>query len=219
MRVGFVTIGQSPRVDVMKDLAPMLDREKIEYIEAGALDNLTRDEIGELRPESDTDYVLVSRLRDGTQVVMSRSKIMPLVQAAIDSIEVSVDVIGLFCTGELPELRSHKPLIEPSLLLRKNLEALSPEGSVTIIVPSSDQVEDVRAKLGKNRKVEVIAVSPYTGTVDSFLTALKNVHSCDLVVMDCIGYSVEMKNLVKQTLKKPVILPRTLLARIISELA
>ena len=63
MKVGAVTIGQSPRVDVMGDMKAILG-EEVEVLEAGALDGLSMEEIEEMEPGED-DYVLVSRLQSG----------------------------------------------------------------------------------------------------------------------------------------------------------
>jgi len=114
VRIGFITIGHSPRVDVVPEMTPILG--DVEIIECGALDDLTLEEIQKLAPR-EGDYVLVTRLRDGTQVKLSREKIVKHLQTCIEKLEKEVDVIGILCTGEFPELKSKKLLIEPSLLL------------------------------------------------------------------------------------------------------
>ena len=40
----------------------------------------------------------------------------------------------------------------------------------------------------------------------------------DLIVLDCIGYTQEMKKMFAQKTGKKVVLPRTLLVRVVSEL-
>ena len=40
----------------------------------------------------------------------------------------------------------------------------------------------------------------------------------DLIVLDCIGFTKEMKRMFAEFTGKPVILPRTLLARVVSEM-
>ena len=40
----------------------------------------------------------------------------------------------------------------------------------------------------------------------------------DLIVLDCIGYTQEMKRMFAEKTGKKVVLPRTLLARVVSEL-
>ena len=45
MKIGAVTIGQAPRVDVTVDIMDIFDG-KAELIQAGGLDGLTKEEIG-----------------------------------------------------------------------------------------------------------------------------------------------------------------------------
>jgi len=219
VKVGLITIGQSPRNDITKDIGPILQRAGIDYIECGALDNLSRVEIDSLGPESDKDYILVTKLLDGTEVKLSRSKIVERMQECISKLENQVEAIGILCTGEFPELKSKRLLIEPSILLTKVVEALSPDISVTILIPSADQERELREKWKDRGGMIVIPISPYTSTPSDFRIRLKGVTAGQLVVMDCIGYTLEMKRLVKNILKRPVILPRTLLASVISEVA
>ncbi|MFA4646683.1 AroM family protein [Pyrococcus kukulkanii] len=216
MRVGFVTIGQSPRVDVVPEIKPYLGA-GVEIIECGALDDLTLEEIKKLAPK-EGDYVLVTRLRDGTQVRLSREKIIKRLQECIKKLEERVDVIGVLCTGEFPELTSRKLLVEPSLLLLKTVEALN-VSNLGVIVPDPDQVEITKRKWeGVAKSIKVRSVSPYVGKEDEFIRAAQELKECDLIVMDCIGYKLSFKEIVKEITKKPVVLPRTLMARVIGEL-
>ena len=64
MKVGAITIGQSPRADVVQELLPLMG-EQVELIQAGALDGLTREDIQAFAPGPE-DYTLISRLRDGS---------------------------------------------------------------------------------------------------------------------------------------------------------
>jgi protein AroM len=43
-RVGLVTIGQSPRVDVVPEIKEVLRDVEVEVVECGALDKLSKDE-------------------------------------------------------------------------------------------------------------------------------------------------------------------------------
>lgn len=63
MKIGAVTIGQSPRTDVMADMKAILG-EEVEVLEAGALDGISMEEIKQMEPAKG-DYVLVSRLQNG----------------------------------------------------------------------------------------------------------------------------------------------------------
>ena len=78
MKIGAITIGQAPRVDVTCDIMDIFSG-KIELLQRGGLDGLTREEIEKFKPEGD-DYVLVSvpqnteglsTLRPGDEVIMT----------------------------------------------------------------------------------------------------------------------------------------------------
>ncbi|MBC7094445.1 AroM family protein [Thermococcus sp.] len=215
MKVGFITIGQSPRVDVVPEIKPYLG--DVEIIECGALDGLTLEEIKELAPK-EGEYVLVSRLRDGTQVRLSKEKIVKRLQECIRKLETEVDIVGVLCTGEFPELSSRKLLVEPSLLLLKTVESLE-VSKLGVIVPDRDQVEMTKRKWSSiANTIKVRSVSPYLGEEDELIRVAQELEDCDLIVLDCIGYNLNAKRLVKKVAKKPVILPRTLMARVIGEL-
>ena len=65
-KVGLITVGQSPRSDVVPDMAAILGGD-VEILEAGALDGLSREQIARLAPEGD-DEIIVTRLADGAPV-------------------------------------------------------------------------------------------------------------------------------------------------------
>ncbi|MCR3923245.1 MAG: AroM family protein, partial [Firmicutes bacterium] len=65
-KIGAITVGQSPRDDVIPEMVPFLG-DDVEVIQVGALDGMEYDEILELKPIKG-DYVLVSKLRDGRSV-------------------------------------------------------------------------------------------------------------------------------------------------------
>ena len=68
-------------------------------------------------------------------------------------------------------------------------------------------------------KVTSIAASPY-GPWEDLEKAAQQVKDmdADLIVLDCIGYTQEMKRMFEEKTGKLVVLPRTLLARVVSEL-
>lgn len=215
MKVGFITIGQSPRIDVVPEIKPYLGN--VEIIECGALDGLTLEEIKELEPKKG-DYVLVSRLKDGTQVRLGREKIVKRLQECIKKLEKEVDVIGVLCTGEFPKLTSQKLFVEPSLLLLKTVEVLG-ISKLGVIVPDPDQIEMTKHKWkGVCKNIEVRSVSPYVGNEEELTKVAQELKDCDLIVFDCIGYTLNAKKIVKKVTEKPVVLPRTLMARVIGEL-
>ena len=63
------------------------------------------------------------------------------------------------------------------------------------------------------------AASPYEGLSGVETAARTLPEEADLIVLDCIGYTEEMKALVQSVTKKPVLLPRTLVAHVLRALA
>ncbi|ASJ16455.1 hypothetical protein A3L04_04880 [Thermococcus chitonophagus] len=217
MKVGFITIGQSPRVDVVPEILPYIPG--VDVIECGALDGLSMDEIKRLAPR-EGDYVLVTRLRDGSEVKLSRDKIVKRLQECIDFLESKgVDVIGLLCTGEFPELSSKSAmLIEPSNLLIKLVEAINPK-ILGVVIPDNAQIDMTKDKWSRCcDKVIVVSFSPYSGDEKELPNVLEPLKDADLIVLDCIGYPARIKYIVKRALNIPVLLPRSVLGKVIAEL-
>ena len=83
MKIGAITIGQAPRTDVTEDIMRLFDG-KVELLQRGGLDGLTKEEIARFAPEKG-DYVLVSRLTDGSSVTFAERHILPRLQDAFMS--------------------------------------------------------------------------------------------------------------------------------------
>lgn len=220
MKIGAITVGQSPRTDVTGDIMGIFEG-KAELSEKGGLDGLTKEEIQKFKPE-EGDYVLVSRLNDGSSVTFAERFILPRLQTAIRELEAEgAELIMMFCTGKFPDtLKSQVPLIYPCDILDRMVPLFSPNSSIIVVTPSPKQLKQSLEKWSQIvTDVNVISASPY-GEWDEITKAaelIKGVNA-DVIVLDCIGYSQEMKKLFARETKKPVILPRTLLARMISEL-
>lgn len=221
MKIGAITVGQAPRVDVTCDIMDIFDG-KAELLQRGGLDGLTKEQIAEFKPE-EGDYVLVSRLNDGTSMTFAERYILPRLQEAIHELEAEgVRLIMFFCTGEFPEeIASEKvPLIYPVQILHKIVPLLTKKSSIITVTPSPLQVEQNTKKWKSYVKdVVTIAASPY-GEWDALVAAARQAKNMDgdLIVLDCIGFTAEMKEMFAKESGKMVVLPRTLLARVVSEL-
>ena len=99
-KIGAITVGQSPRTDLIPEMEPILG-DTVEIIQMGGLDGLTREEIAAFRPRPN-DYVLVSRLADGTSVSFGESYVLPRMQECIHRLEdKGVSLILFLCTGQI----------------------------------------------------------------------------------------------------------------------
>ena len=202
MKIGAITIGQAPRTDVTADILRIFD-DSLELVQAGGLDGLTKEQIAEFAPGKD-DYVLVSRLTDGSSVTFAERHILPRLQDAINRMEdEGCSLIMMFCTGSFPETLSTRkiPMIYPCELLNRLVPLMTNKWK--------KYVDHVKA----------VSASPY-GEWDALEKAAEEIKNseADLIVLDCIGYTQEMKKMFAEKTGKKVVLPRTLLARVVSEL-
>lgn len=220
MKIGAVTIGQSPRDDIIPEIRVILGP-GIEVIETGALDGLSLEEVKDFYPML-TDFTLVTRMIDGTEVKVAKKYIIPRLNNCISGLEIKgAEILMLLCTGEFPGIESGPILLQPDRLLRNIVRGILEKGRLGVIVPSSDQIPTVEKKWGRsNLYVVSKAVSPYTGTEKEIIDTadkLKN-FNVDLILLDCIGFNRETKAIFRKVTKKPVLLPRTILGRIAREI-
>jgi len=220
--IGVVTIGQSPRSDVVAELEGIIKDSRtsqtVTFLQKGALDGLTADKIAGLRPTEEKNH-LVTTLQDGTEVAVDKHGIYPRVQQAISNLNgKGADIIALLCSDEFPPFRSEAPLILPAKLLSGVLSSISINGKLGVMVPSAKQVGTttlVYQELGFSPIV--VGASPYADKNAILNTANGLKEQVALVVMDCFGYNLEMKRQVSEITGTPVILARSVLARALSE--
>jgi len=220
MKVGALTIGQSPRVDIIPEIQSVLGA-SIEIVERGVLDGLELEAVKKMSPRTDDD-TLVTRMRDGTEVKVAKAHLMERMRHCISEFQTEpVEMIMLLCTGEFPAVSSKKILVRPDRIIRHVVQALLNEGRLGLVVPSPEQIPQLKKKWEKiAHQVVAKSVSPYTGTDEEMTDVAKKLASedVDLVVLDCMGFDTKTRSLFKAITQKPVLLPRTVMARIVLEM-
>jgi protein AroM len=221
VRVGLITVGQSPRSDVVPDMAAILGGD-VEIVEAGALDGLDRERIAALAPEGD-DEILVTRLVDGSPVFVAKTKMISLIEARIAALEdqgVALNV--LLCTGEFPRLAADRPLLEPQQLLLGLLRAMTFPGRLGVLTPSERHVPQTQARWrAAGFDAHVAPLSPYEehdpAAVRRAAQALR-AGNAGLVVMDCIGFRRKTRDEMAALTGSPTLVANLLVARVAAEL-
>ncbi len=216
-KLGIITIGQSPRVDLTEDMFNVLSK-NIEVIEVGVLDPYTLKEVNEIFKPIEGKPRLVSRMRDGRQVILDEDKIIKELQRVIFNIERDVDIILVLCTGKFPKMYSSKTLIIPKPLIKSVVDVLRDGQKIGIVVPDISQSDDIKSWWESvGIESEICVYSPYLD--DDKVNNIKfKDKTIEYIVLDCMGYDEEVKSeIVKKTGKK-VILPRTFLARVLNEI-
>ena len=173
-KIGAITIGQSPRIDVIPEMQEIFG-ENVMILEAGALDGLTKKDIEKFQPD-ENDYVLVSRLNDGSHVKFGKSYIIPRLQNCINSLEEQgAELIIVICTGYFGNLLTSKvPLIYPQKILYSLVPNFSVNGKIGVIVPEEDQIDQMGKKWEETGlEVSAAAGSPYKGIEEVKMAAQK----------------------------------------------
>lgn len=221
LRVGAVTIGQTPRVDVTPDLMKILGPE-VELVESGALDGLGAEQIAAMAPRPG-DYVLVTRLADGSSVQICERTVAPLVRQKIAAhFAAGIPAVLLLCTGEFPDFPTGGLLLRPQKILFNMVQSVVPAGAkLGVFMPSPEQLEQSSRRWSQitpqNRS---IGASPYVRPEETIPAAAEELArwGADVLVMDCMGYTLAMKEQVRRITGKPVVLARSIAARALREL-
>jgi protein AroM len=216
-RLGLVTIGQTPRTDLLPDIKKILGSD-VEIIERGALDGLTLNLVKALYAAEDKE-VLVTRMANGTEVKVSERKVFPRLKKQIHNLEQEgIKVVLLACTGEFPSINSTSLIIYPQRVLHHVVSSIAEKLVLGVLIPSKLQMESAKKRWnGTAKKVFVEAGSPY-GSIEVVVRAAQNLPAqVDLIVMDCIGYTLAMKETIVKSVNKPVLLARSIAAKTTSE--
>jgi len=212
--MALVTIGQTPRDDIVPDLLPVDGVSAVRQL--GVLDGLAEGEVAAAAPCGD-DGRLCTRLADGREVVIGKAWTQARLQAIVDRLDrQDVDLIVLLCTGYFDGLRSRTLLIEPQRIVDHTVDALAEGGRrVGVLVPLAAQVPEFARRLGARWPVRVSHASPYVP--GRLAEAAAELAGSELIVMHCMGYDETMRREVVAVSGRPVLLARRLLAATVAQ--
>lgn len=222
-RIGMATIGQAPRDDVVPAMRAYLPA-GLEIVERGALDGLSREETRPCWAEPG-EVGIVTKLRDGSSVLLSHATILPRMQAVVERLEREdgVAFTVVLCGADWSALRSQRLVVNPGTLFPAAIASLAAGRRLGIVKPDAGQVEKERARYAAlGIDAVVTSASPYEGAarLDLARAAGERLRAagCDLVWMTCVGMDAPMRGIVAELTGVPVILAHALLARIVTEL-
>lgn len=116
-KIGAITVGQSPRVDLIPEIQPILG-DSVEIIQAGALDGLSKEEIAKFVPRPGGKCPCVETHRR-TSATFGESYILPRLRICLTTSRRRCFPDPFPLTGEFPaEFRSNVPLIFPDHILK-----------------------------------------------------------------------------------------------------
>lgn len=220
-KLGTLTIGQAPRADITPILDDALDA-RLERRHAGVLDGLSRGEIERDFAAKAGKPVLITKLLDGSAVVIDRARTEAAAQAKLAMLEAEgSSTILMLCTGHFASLRTQSArLIEPDRILPPTVAALVQGAQLGIIVPLAEQISSEAGKWAPlGRAPLYAAASPYGGEGASVADAARDLagRGADILLMDCMGF-VEAHRREASEAGLPVILSNSLIAKLVSEI-
>lgn len=226
-----LAIGQAPGGEIMPLLNEYIPTENLTHV--GLLDGLTRLEIEQYFAPTIDEQIVISRLRDGSRVVLSSQRVEQALQEKINWMEEKgCEVILLMCGGEFSGLQSQSVmLINPDRLVPPLIDGIVGTNQVGIIVSDTEQMEQQVNKWKNLAKRPHFAVtSPYLfneGEIEESGADGKRLRDAalslkaqgaEVVVLDCIGYETHHGEMLEEYLQLPVLLSNTLVARLAAEL-
>ncbi len=218
LRVGLLTIGQSPRDDLVPEIKPLF-LPHIEIVEYGLLDELSSEEIKLLAPDTG-EMPLVTRLKDGSQAQLGEKKINGLLHEAIDLMieNMKVKAIGILCTHEFSITKPSCPIVSPFHCLKFLVDEILEVGTLGVLVPLESQMERTKKKW-EREKVIVEAKSPYVkGKTWKEISKIFVREKIEAIILDCIGYKIDDRRKIQYLIPVPALLPRAILAHAINQL-
>lgn len=184
--LGVVTIGQTPREDLVATFAAAAPHADVRL--AGALDGLTTGDVAALATSG--PYPLLVRLADGTTAEVPRDTLVPRVAAAAAALaEAGAALVVIACAGAFPAFPCPVPLLLPGRLVPATVRALAAGGRIGIVTPNAAQVPYADAKWRADG-FAVVVTHAAPSRADELAAAASRLRAADvtLVVLDCMGH-------------------------------
>lgn len=215
--LGLVTIGQTPRPDL--EIEFRRHAPDAQLVTVGALDGLTYGEITALRAQPG-DYPLLTRLADTRTVIVSRAKLVPHIERALNALAAAgARLTVLLCAGGFPTLESRVPVLVPGRLLPGLVRAVTPRGPIGVVTPIEGQVHAARMKWQSDGFEALVAfASPFDEREIHRAAAELSDPSLRLIVLDCMGHNPDYRRAFASRSGLPVLLAQTAVARVAAEM-
>ena len=198
-------------------MRPWWDGSSLDIEEYGVLDGLTPGQIERLAP-GEKDVPLVSRLHDGTEVLLAANSVHRRVEEIVRNLDDGgTEIVVLLCTGRFHGLTPKGILVAAGPVVDHGLAAIAESApSIGVLLPNEGQKASFRCEPAGNRPFVLSHASPYSG--DRWETAARELEETDLVVMHCMGYTEPMRRKLADKTGKPVLLARRMVAAAVAQI-
>lgn len=212
-KVGLISMGQSNGKGMKENIEDILEP-RFEIVGVGILDNYSFEEIkNKFWPKEGETYI-VSSIENNQMVKISQIKAHKLIEEKLKILEQNDIMCNmLMCTGQFSEFSNNGILLRPEKIIYSVLKGLGVK-RIGIIVPEEDQIED-SLKQYNEFNPQILAASPYGPTENIFKVSSKFDKDLDVILLDCMGFTENMKKIVQDVTGLKIILPRTLVSGIL----
>ncbi|MHB1627363.1 MAG: AroM family protein [Bacilli bacterium] len=218
-RIGLITIGQSPRPDLLHALE-LSGRDDVAVL--GALDSATEDDVLQMRWSPDNDELPLFTWYCGRPFILGKRRLSTYVQKAVSTIESRVSAVSILCTESFGEVKTSVTNIQiDRLLFNETASLINGRASrlLGVFVPVQGQVVPGEARWGLFANAQAICLRPKSEDYDIRGACQKLIERCgsipDLVVLDCMGYGDMEARVVSEEMGCPTVLPVELLKAVL----
>ncbi len=208
MRILFVTLGGSPRSNLVSEIATELAG-PVDVTETGLLDGLEAPDIAALGARRDEES-LVAYL-DEQEVVLSRQKIVRRASELIAALPLkSYDLVVLMSTGIFREFESTVTTVNGQRAVESVIISLAARGErVGLVVPLHRHVNEMDIPALSYFSVKITHARHQSD--DELRRAAEYLADCDYIVLHSMGYDERKRRLMAELTRKPVLLPRQII--------
>lgn len=215
-RVAVVTLGQTPRSDVVPELCELTGR-PMEPVEFGVLDGVGADVLARIAP-GPGEPALLTRLRDGSDIVMSidwTSDRMQEIYSEIAGLDIDLVVLMSSLLGAVPA--PAQTTIFCDRVIVRTIETFTDAGLRVGILLSLDSQGDMVVRDRTRRPEMVRAAIARPGDHAALATAIDELNDCDVLILHSVTYSEDERRKAAARSGKPVVIARRLVASAIRE--
>lgn len=209
-RVMFVSVGQSPRSDLIGEMLASLDI-PLEAIELGALDGLSPREIDALKVRPG-ETSIITRLADNSEIVVSKPRIGERMASLVAGFQPNeYDLVVILSTGLFRDFESTCLTVNAQRAIESAVISLAAQGSsVGLIQPLARQINEL--DIPALQPYRVTASHAADGDRESLARALFDLAECEIIVLNSVSFSEADREMASKVTGKPVVLARRIIA-------
>ncbi len=219
--LAILTIGVVPVNAILPLLTEHVSEKQITHISLlGKMD--PQDVLDEYGAEPG-EFAIPTRLRDDSLGMVSREKVERDLQSVIEVLDnQGYDVILLMSTADVRGFVARNAiLVEPQRIIPPLVASIVDGHQVGVIVPVPELMVQQKRKWTVLEKEPFYELAhPFLATESELINAGKALleRGADVLMLDCLGFHQEHRDLLQKALDVPVLLSNVLVARLASEL-